>query len=211
MLICALKACYYRFMLVPLKTVTVEKEIKKSRFIAVTTPISSSEQAKSFISQMRKDHPEASHVVHAYILGEKGDLFSMSDDREPRNTAGRPILEVLKGSGITNILIVVIRYFGGTKLGTGGLVHAYSDAAKEVLSCLPTEESILKTSFTFNIGYELHEKAKIILSLHHVENIAENFDTVITITGTLPENEFSTVSEKITNLSSGKVKLTPTS
>lgn len=195
-------------MLIPLKTVTVEIEIKKSRFIAITTPIHSSEEAKSFISQLRQDHPEASHVVHAYILGKNGDLFSMSDDREPRNTAGRPVLEVLKGSGITNILVAVIRYFGGTKLGTGGLVHAYSGAAKEVLACVTTEELILKTSFTLIIGYELYDQAKIILSLHRAGEITENFETLITITGKLPETEFITASEKITNLSSGRAKLT---
>jgi len=129
-------------MLIPLKTVSVEIVIKKSRFIAIATPLDSPEQAKSHILQSRKEHPDASHVIHAYILGKRGDLFSMSDDREPRNTAGRPVLEVLKGSGITNILVIVIRYFGGTKLGTGGLVRAYSAAAKEALSCIPVEELI---------------------------------------------------------------------
>lgn len=197
-------------MLIPLKTISVEIEIKKSRFIAVAVPLKSPEQAKSLILQTRKEHPDASHVVHAYILGKRGDLFSMSDDREPRNTAGRPVLEVLKGSGITNILVMVIRYFGGTKLGTGGLVHAYSGAAKEVLSCVPVEKLIQKTSFSLVIGYELYEQAKIILSVHHVEMLDEIFETSITITGKLPEIEYVTASEKITNLSSGRARLTPT-
>jgi len=197
-------------MLIPLKTVSVEIEFKKSRFIAIATPLESPEQAKTLISQSRKDHPDASHVVHAYILGKRGDLFSMSDDREPRNTAGRPMLEVLKGSGITNILVMVIRYFGGTKLGTGGLVHAYSAAAKEVLSCVPVEKLIQKASFSLIISYELYEQAKIILSAHHAEILDESFETSVTVTGKLPENEFSTASGKITNLSSGRSNLNPT-
>ena len=196
-------------MLIPLKTVTVEIEIKKSRFVAIAAPLDSPEQAKVLISQSRKDHPSASHVVHAYILGKRGDLFSMSDDREPHNTAGRPVLEVLKGSGITNILVLVIRYFGGIKLGTGGLVHAYSAAAKEVLAAVPVEELIQKTSFLLNIGYELYEQAKIVLSAHHAEIINENFDISIKISGKLPKNEFSPASEKITDLSSGRTNLTP--
>jgi len=196
-------------MLIPLKTVSREIEIKKSRFIAIVSPLTTHEQAKSLISQSRKEHPDASHVVHAYILGKRGDSFSMSDDREPRNTAGRPILEVLKGSGITNILVRVIRYFGGTKLGTGGLVHAYSAAAKEVLSCIPVEELIEKTTCTLIIGYELYEQTKIILSSHHFEILNESFETSITINGKLPKIEFSTASEKITNLSSGRVSLIP--
>jgi uncharacterized YigZ family protein len=197
-------------MLIPTKTVSVEIEIKKSRFIAIAVPLESPEQAKSLISQSRKQHPEASHVVHAYVLGKRGDLFGLSDDREPRNTAGRPVLGVLKGSGITNILVMVVRYFGGTKLGTGGLVHAYSGAAKEVLSCVLVEKLIQKTLFSVNIGYELYEQAKIILSTHHAEILNEVFETSITLTGKLPENEFLTASGKIIDLSSGRVILTPT-
>ncbi len=197
-------------MLIPLKTVSVEIVIKKSRFIAIATPLDSPEQAKSHILQSRKEHPDASHVIHAYILGKRGDLFSMSDDREPRNTAGRPVLEVLKGRGITNILVIVIRYFGGTKLGTGGLVRAYSAAAKEALSCIPVEELIQKTHFSLIISYELYEQAKIILSAHHTETLNVSFETSVTITGNLPEIEYITASEKIKNLSSGRSRLTPT-
>ncbi|MCK5157290.1 MAG: YigZ family protein, partial [Spirochaetales bacterium] len=88
-------------MLIPLHTISVEIVIKKSKFIAIAVPIESADQAKNIISLTKKEHPDASHVVHAYILGKNRDIFSMSDDREPRNTAGRPVLEVLKGSGIT--------------------------------------------------------------------------------------------------------------
>ena len=101
----------------------------------------------SKVKQIRDEHPNATHVVHAAVIGPKGDLYSMSDDREPKNTAGRPALEVLKGSGVTNILVCIVRYFGGTLLGTGGLVKAYGDSTKEVLGVIKTEPLIAKVSF----------------------------------------------------------------
>ncbi len=86
--------------------------MRKSCFIAHAIPITSLDQIKGLVQKAREEHPQAVHVVHAAVVGPKGDLYSFSDDREPRNTAGRPAFEVLKGSGITNILILIIRYFG---------------------------------------------------------------------------------------------------
>jgi uncharacterized YigZ family protein len=130
-----------------LEQATCEIEVKKSRFIAIASPLSDLSQIKEIVNQCRMEHPLANHVVHAAVLGPKGDLYSYSDDHEPKNTAGRPALEVLKGSGVTNILVLVIRYFGGTLLGTGGLVKAYADSVKEVLKIIKTEPLIDKTSF----------------------------------------------------------------
>ena len=197
-------------MLIPLHTISVAIVIKKSKFIAIAVPIESADQAKNIISLTKKEHPDASHVVHAYILGKNGDIFSMSDDREPRNTAGRPVLEVLKGSGITNIMVMVVRYFGGTKLGTGGLVHAYSDAAKQVLSDVPVEKLVRKTSFSLIIDYGLYEQAKKILISHHAEIVDKCFEISITIKGNLPETDFLAASRQISDLSSGKSTLNPT-
>lgn len=197
-------------MLIPLHTISVAIVIKKSKFIAIAVPIESADQAKNIISLTKKEHPDASHVVHAYILGKNRDIFSMSDDREPRNTAGRPVLEVLKGSGITNIMVMVVRYFGGTKLGTGGLVHAYSDAAKKVLFEVPVEKLVRKTSFSLIIDYRLYEQAKRLLVSHHTEIVGECFEMSITITGNLPETDFLAASRQISDLSSGKSTLIPT-
>ena len=107
-----------------LEIAETEIEIKKSRFISIAYPVSSLEEVKKRVLETRALHPSATHVVHSAVVGKSGTLYSSSDDREPKNTAGRPSLEVLKGSGITDICVCTVRYFGGTLLGTGGLVKA---------------------------------------------------------------------------------------
>lgn len=107
-----------------------EIEEKKSRFIATIRPVYSEEEARAFIDEMKKKYWDARHNCYAYVLGPGGEMMRFSDDGEPGGTAGKPILEVLTGSGVRNICCVVTRYFGGTLLGTGGLVRAYTDATK---------------------------------------------------------------------------------
>lgn len=94
-------------------------------------PVETQAQAREKLHEVKQKYFDATHVVHAFSVGLKSETFGMSDDGEPSGTAGRPVLDVLKGSGITNILLTVTRYFGGTLLGTGGLVHAYSESAKK--------------------------------------------------------------------------------
>lgn len=103
---------------------------KKSRFIANTRPVESEEEALAFVEEMRKQYWDARHNCWAYVIGDRGEKKRCSDDGEPSQTAGKPMLDVLTGSGVTNICVVVTRYFGGVLLGTGGLVRAYSGAAK---------------------------------------------------------------------------------
>lgn len=107
---------------------------KKSRFIAHVFSVSSEEEAQEQIEQIRKRYWDARHNCHAFVIGEHNELSRCSDDGEPSGTAGRPILEVLTGAGVHNALIIVTRYFGGTLLGTGGLVRAYSQAAQAGLA-----------------------------------------------------------------------------
>ena len=97
---------------------------KRSRFLAELLPASSSEEAREGVAAQRRKYPDASQVVHAMVVGEKGEVMGCSDDGEPAGTAGRPVLEILKGSRVTQVLLTVTRWFGGIKLGTGGLVHA---------------------------------------------------------------------------------------
>jgi len=113
-----------------------ELVVKKSRFIAIARKCTSTQMAKDLVKETKALHPKAKHVVHAAVVGNE---FSFSDDKEPKNTAGRPAFEVLKGSGVNNICVLVVRYFGGTLLGTGGLVHAYGDSVKLVLSKITTD------------------------------------------------------------------------
>lgn len=106
---------------------------KKSRFIATTRPVKSEEEAAAFVEEIRKKYWDARHNCYAWVIGERGQLSRCSDDGEPAQTAGRPMLDVLTGEGIRDACVVVTRYFGGTLLGTGGLVRAYSGAVQEGL------------------------------------------------------------------------------
>ena len=106
---------------------------KKSRFIASIFPIQSEEEALTYLSQVRKKYYDARHNCFAYVVGEKNETERCSDDGEPSGTAGRPMMDVLTGQGLHNVLVVVTRYFGGTLLGTGGLVRAYARSAKDAL------------------------------------------------------------------------------
>lgn len=191
-------------MKVLLEIATNKIEIKKSKFISIATPIKELSEIKPLINQAKKENPGANHVVHAAIVGPTGSLFSLSDDGEPKNTSARPILEVLKGSGITNILIMTIRYFGGTKLGTGGLVKAYGDSAKEVLKLVKTEELIKKSSFILTTSYDRYETDKLLLQKFKCSIDNEEFATDVTITGTLASAQVSTMEREITNKSSAR-------
>ena len=111
-----------------------EIEEKKSRFIAHIEPATSEEEAVEFINKMKKQYFDARHNCYAFVIGDNSELTRCSDDGEPSGTAGRPMLEVLTGEGVTNVVAVVTRYFGGTLLGTGGLVRAYQGAMKEALN-----------------------------------------------------------------------------
>ncbi len=104
---------------------------KKSRFIATLRPIASEEEAAQFLAEIRKKYWDARHHCSAFVLGERGDLTRCSDDGEPSGTAGRPMLDVLTGEGLTGCMAVVTRYFGGTLLDTGGQVRAYGGAVRE--------------------------------------------------------------------------------
>lgn len=190
----------------PIASNTAEIEVKRSRFIAIAEPLKEGDVIKERIAQVRTMHPQANHVVHAAVMGEQGTQYSMSDDREPKNTAGRPILEILKGSNITGILVMVVRYFGGTLLGTGGLVKAYGDAAKAVLNTLKTEELIEKTVMIITIGYDIYEQVKLLLADHEGQ-CTEDFAVEVTIRCILPSVHVPHVSEKITNLSAGTASI----
>ena len=179
----------------------VELVVKKSRFIAIARTCNDPAQVKKMVDETRALYPDATHVVHAAVMGSQ---FSFSDDHEPKNTAGRPALEVLKGSGITNIIVLIIRYFGGTLLGTGGLVKAYGDSTKLVLDGIETEELVEKASFSLTISYDMYENTKRILSSVSADSLREDFGTEISISGQIPVSEKDNLSSLIGNLSNGK-------
>lgn len=194
-------------MLVPKGRSLEAIEIKKSRFISIGMYVSSAEEAKEIVKATRKEYADSSHVVHAFLIGTSADIFGFSDDREPSGTAGRPVLEVLKGSGITNVIVLIVRYFGGTKLGTGGLVRAYTEAAQKTIESLPVEEFVTKIGFKIDLNYDMYDQIVKILKLHTAEIKDPLFDTQIHISGSIPEKELSAAYEEIRDVSAGLVRL----
>ncbi len=182
----------------------VEIVVKKSRFIALAKRCNSPSEVKRLVDETRTQFEGATHVVHAAVMGNQ---FSYSDDHEPKNTAGRPALEVLKGSGITNIIVLIVRYFGGTLLGTGGLVKAYGDSTKAVLDGIETEELVEKSTFSMNIGYDCYESTKRILGSVEAQISKEDFSTSISLQGALPSANSEKLVLAMANLTNGKCKV----
>lgn len=137
---------------------------KKSRFIASVFPIESQEEADTILTKLRKKYWDATHNCFAYQIGERDEIQRFSDDGEPGGTAGKPILDVLKGHQIKNTLIVVTRYFGGTLLGTGGLVRAYGRGAKEGILAAGLVEKMRVCLFTLEMAYPLSGKVQYLLN-----------------------------------------------
>ncbi|MFV8478497.1 IMPACT family protein [Mycoplasma sp. SK341A] len=115
--------------------ITEELIVKKSTFIGYLIPLTSKDEVKDIIAQLRKEHKKARHVCHAYLINRNGaESAGFSDDGEPKNTAGRPIYDLITLKGISNVLVVVVRYFGGIKLGAGGLIRAYRECASMTIN-----------------------------------------------------------------------------
>ena len=131
---------------------------KKSRFIATVRPVQNEDEARNFIEEIKKRYWDARHNVFAYQIGERNEIQRFSDDGEPQGTAGMPILDVLKGEDIKNTAIVVTRYFGGTLLGTGGLVRAYGRTAKEGILNAGIADISLYNEFSIITDYNLSGK-----------------------------------------------------
>lgn len=187
-----------------MKILTEERQtelvVKKSRFIAIAKICNSMAQVKELVEQTKLLHPNANHVVHAAVIGNE---FSFSDAHEPKGTAGRPALEVLKGSGISNICVLIVRYFGGTLLGTGGLVKAYGDSVKLVLDGIKAEEYIPKSSFEISFDYSCYESLKKIAASCNCTIEQETFQTSVTIKGLIPDNKKTEFANSVSDLTKG--------
>ncbi|MCO7124984.1 YigZ family protein [Sporolactobacillus shoreicorticis] len=162
------------------KGVLIETEIKRSRFICSVHPVETETDAEQFIQNMRKEHWKANHNCFAYIIGKKQEIQKASDDGEPSGTAGVPILDVLKRRGVCNVLVVVTRYFGGIKLGTGGLIRAYAHAASAGLNAAEVVKKVPSEQWTVTVDYhlsgtlenKLRESAYIIKKIHYSDKVS---------------------------------------
>lgn len=193
--------------LIPAEFTETEIVVVNSRFIASAAPVFSNEEARDFINRIKQKYPDATHHVPAYILGYGNSVSAYcSDDGEPSGSAGRPVLAVLQGSGLGDAAIVVTRYFGGTKLGIGGLVHAYGDAAKEVLAVLPKAEKIPTYIVMIAIEYSFFERVRLLLQKWHALIIDEDFGADVTITARFVEELLPKFQSDLSELTRGKAQ-----
>lgn len=193
---------------VPAKVHQIELEIKRSKFLTFAAPAADRQVAEDFIRMLREQHPQASHVCWAYIAGAPNTTIrSMSDDGEPSGTAGMPMLKVLEYSSYGDIVVAVVRYFGGTKLGTGGLQRAYSDAVSMVLVDLPTTLKVERTTLKISYDYTHDSNISRLLERYDVKDIEANYAQQVTLYIAIASNELSTFKNELTNITAGKVEV----
>jgi uncharacterized YigZ family protein len=192
---------------IPAAEIRAELDVLKSRFIATLVPAFSNEEARAFIKRIRDEFPDASHHVPAYIIG-GGNSFSeyCSDDGEPQGTAGRPALTVLRGSGLGDAALVVTRYFGGTLLGTGGLVRAYTESAQLVINAVRRARRVQVHTALLAIPYNLLERIRLLAERHQTEILDEQFAADITLTLRLPVEALDGLQAELRELSAGKLQ-----
>lgn len=181
-----------------------ELVIRNSRFLIEALPVDSPEQAREVLRQQKARYADSGHVVHAFIVGPEANVMGCSDDGEPPGTAGRPALEVLKGSGITNLIVTIARWFGGTKLGTGGLVKAYTASAQAVLADAVTRELVAMSRVSFSLPYAAYQSAQKMLSELSFEVDNEEFSADIQICGQLRSDSLPALQEQLRDLTRGK-------
>jgi uncharacterized YigZ family protein len=193
--------------LIPLAEIRREQRVVNSCFIATLAPVSTTDDARGFIARIKTEFADASHNVPAYVIGGGSTVTEFfSDDGEPAGTAGRPALTVLRGSGLGDVALVVTRYFGGTKLGTGGLVKAYTEAAQSVVNAVGRGRRVPVHVAMLAIPYNLLERVRLIVARQRGEILSEDFAADITLTLQIPTETFSSFQTELTELSAGKLK-----
>lgn len=179
--------------------------LSNSRFITTVGRVASTDDVKQFLSRIRDEMPDATHHVYAFRVGHGNSVIEgMSDDGEPSGTAGPPVMAVLRGSDIGDAIVVVTRYFGGTKLGTGGLVRAYGDAARAGLSALKTEEKRLRHTLGVEVSYAAYEMVKRLIARYEGEIEDETFAGNITLIFRLPVEHQEAFARDLSELTAGR-------
>lgn len=191
-------------MLILCGATRAELMVKNSRFVAEATPAATPDEAREIWRSKKASYDNGGHIVYAFITGPQGNIMGCSDDGEPSGTAGRPVLAVLKGSGITNAVITVARWFGGTKLGAGGLVHAYGDSAKAALEDAVTAELVAMRYLSFTVSYADYEAVKRLAGESGFQVEREDFTDKVAISGSLPEESGEDFVAKVTDLTNGR-------
>ncbi len=183
--------------------------VNRSRFICYLFPCTSTEELKSYLKEVQQLHPQASHHCYAY-LSDKADssqYYGFSDDGEPSGTAGRPMLSALQGNGVGQVCAIVVRYFGGTKLGTGGLQRAYGGSVRQALTLLPTKIKIPMVSKSLACQYTQLNDIKHVIEKFGGVIKTQDFSDNIELTLDLPEVNIEETQQQIQTVTLGSVKL----
>jgi uncharacterized YigZ family protein len=193
---------------VPAGRAQSETVIKNSVFIGEVARAREPDEAKAFVAQIHALYPDANHHAWAYrISDDPQGLIGSSDDGEPGGTAGRPMLAVLEGSGLCQVVAVVTRYFGGTKLGTGGLVRAYSGAVREALKLLPTQELVLHWTACLSLDYGLYGHLKYLLPRHEAQIAREDFGEQVSLEIIVPHDRATALGALLREMTNGGINL----
>jgi len=193
--------------LVPLTEIRREQMVVNSRFIATLAPAFSIDEARTFMARIRKEFSDASHNVPVYIIGGGNTVTEyFSDDGEPSGTSGKPALAVLRGSGLGDAVLVVTRYFGGTLLGTGGLVKAYTEAAQSVVNIVERGRRVSVHVAMAAIPYNLLERVRLLVAKNSGRVLGEDYAGDITLTLQFPEENYAAFQTDLQELSAGKIQ-----
>jgi len=193
---------------VPAKEARVETQVLNSRFIVTAAPVTSVDEARQFITRIKQEHADATHNVPAYLIGHGSSVIAhCHDDGEPSGTAGRPALAVLQGSGLGDVAVVVTRYFGGTKLGTGGLVRAYGDAVRAVLHVLPRAEKVATHTVSVISSYADYARLRSAIEAYRGQILREEFAGEVTVQARLPVDQFALFEAALGDLSGGMLQV----
>jgi uncharacterized YigZ family protein len=190
---------------IPASTARVEIIVVNSRFIGTAGPTPSVEAARAFIAGIRAELPDATHHCHAFLVGYGASVTAgLSDDGEPAGTAGRPMLAVLRGAGLGDITVVVTRYFGGTLLGTGGLVRAYGDATRAVLDLLPRGERVDLRPLVARVSYGAYAAARRALEGAGATIDAEEFGADVRLEASVPVDSYAQAAAALAEATAGQ-------
>jgi uncharacterized YigZ family protein len=190
---------------IPARTCRVEETVRRSRFIATAGHAPDTDAARAFVAEVKEEFPDATHNCWAFVAGPPGSTAHMgqSDDGEPHGTAGRPMLNALLHSGVGEIAVVVTRYFGGVKLGTGGLVRAYGDMTRLALENLPLREKVERVRLEAVLAYEHVDGFRRLLPTFEAEAVSETFGADAAFTLLLPREQEAGLRRAVADLTGG--------
>ncbi|HET9986349.1 MAG TPA: YigZ family protein [Longimicrobiales bacterium] len=195
---------------IPARTHRVEDVVQRSRFVTTLGHAATPEEARAFIDAVRQEFPDATHNCWAFVAGPPGSTaaIGMSDAGEPHGTAGRPMLDVLLHSGVGEVVAVVTRYFGGVKLGKGGLVRAYGGAVQQALASLPRAERVERVEVTVTVDYAVIEPLRRLLEEAGADVLEESYADVVRYRAAVPAPRVARLEAALADVSAGRASVT---